>query len=250
MRMDVIEVFKLIVVIAFVLIVVSCASQPKYKMDEFGNIIAFELMYDERERGPNQENFVTRIIILDDVMRIADSRNWDDYILVNRKTKTVYSVNSEDKTIFVVKGQPVSIDPPMPITYDAVSQPSSAIPKVNNLKATHFKYLANGEHCYDSISLGSDYYPDVAKALGEFKQIMAGEQAKTLATVPQDQLDACDLAINIFHATDHLQKGFPLREWDRNGYTRFIRFYRQTGRVKPEELELPTDYTEYSVGKS
>lgn len=248
MWMAVFNSFKKVGSTLLLVALTACAGQPARPVDASGNIDAFELMYDETEPGQGNESFITRIVILDDRVRISDSRHPDNFMLLNRKTQTLYSVTQSDKTIFVIKGQPVSIAPPLPISYEVVSQPSSAIPKISNLKATHLKYIVNGEHCYDTISLGRDFFPEAAKALGEVRQVLAGEQAKSLAGTPKDLLDACELALHIFRPTDHLQQGFPFREWDRKGYSRFIRYYRENVKVKPEEFELPEGFLHYSVG--
>jgi len=200
----------------------------------------------EREAG--SEPFTTRLFINEGYLHISDARSPADFILFNRKEQTIYNVTQADKTIMVIRNKAVKIDSPIELDYQEESQPSGAIPEIDGRKATHYRFMANGKHCYDVVVMPKDFMPDVLAALREFRRVLAGEHATTVDRTPKDLLDACDLSLNIFYATRHMDHGLPIREWDRKGYQRFMKDYRTDLMATEGTLDLPKDFKRYSVG--
>jgi len=230
------------------MLIAACSTTDnKVRVDEDGNYTGILVVYDERESNENSTMFQTEIRILPDRMLITDNRGASSYLLVDREKKTIYNINNDDKTIMEIKQQPIGVTSPLKLDYKLTSQPSAAIPKIASVQATHYSVEVNGEHCYDVVSAGQDFLPDITSALVEFRQILASEHAKSIKSIPKDLLNACDLAINIFNSSDHLVNGFPFREWDNHGYLRFVRFWRMDAKIKPASLELPKDYQVYSI---
>ncbi len=202
----------------------------------------------EREAGAESESFSTRLFVNEGYLHMSDARSPVDFVLFNRKEKTIYNVSQDDKTIMVIRSKAVEIDPPIKLDYQEESQPSSAIPKIDGRQATHYRFTANGKHCYDAVVMPEDFMPDVLAALREFRMVLAGEHATTVDRTPEDLLDACDLSLNIFYATRHMDHGLPIREWDRKGYQRFMKDYRMDLSASEGTLDLPKDFKRYSVG--
>ncbi|WP_455217991.1 hypothetical protein [Kaarinaea lacus] len=205
------------------------------------------LLYTEREAGSNKEAFTTRIFVSRDFLHLSNSFSPADYVLFNRSERTIYNVTQEDKSIFVIHDKPHNIKPPIDLAYESKSQPSAAIPKIDGRAATHYRIYVNNKHCYDSVVLGEDFLPDVLKAMRDFRQVLANEHAATVERIPVDMLDPCDLAINIFHATRHMENGLPIREWDRRGYQRFLKDYRKDINVPEENFVLPEGFSRFSL---
>ena len=200
------------------------------------------------ESNEGTATFTTRIFVNEGYMHMSDTRSPADYMLFNRQEKTIYNVTSEDKTILVIRDKPVNVDSPIELDYQEESQPSGAIPRINDMQATHYKYIANGKHCYDSVVMPKGFMPDVLAAMREFREVLAGEHATTVDRTPKELLDACDLSVNIFHATQHMDHGLPIREWDRHGYQRFLKDYRENMEAAEGTFDLPKDFERYSVG--
>lgn len=204
------------------------------------------MVFSERERA-GTPLFRSTMYVNDDYLYIGDDSSDDGYILFDRQKQTIYSVSHSNKSIFVIKPKDVTIKSPIAIDYQVAAQPSSAIPKVSGRTATHYRYDANGEHCYDAVTLEKSFLPGVVKALKEYRTVLAGEHAMTLPRMPMDTLEACDLSVNIFHATQHLDTGLPLREWDQKGYLKFLVDYKTGFKFDQSKLTLPPDYKEFSV---
>lgn len=257
------NVLKTILVVSLLITLVSCASQetktgegkpdenskPTYseKGDKEEVVEGTLLIFTEREAGSDAKPFTTRIFVSREFLHLSDSYSPADFVLLNRAERTIYNVNQEDKSIFVIKNKPHEVRPPFEISYVGKSQPSSAIPKIDGRQATHYRFYANDKHCYDSVVLGEDFLPDVLAALREFRQVLANEHAATVHRIPFDMLDACDLSVNIFHATQHMEHGLPIREWDRRGYQRFLKDYRENIRVPEDIFILPKSFKQYSL---
>lgn len=225
----------------------EASSQAAQDEDTEKGIKGTLLIFTEREAGSNTESFTTRLFVSRDYLHMSDSFSPADFVLFNRSEKKIYSVTQDDKSIFVINNKPHNITPPIKIAYEGKSQPSSAIPKIDGRQATHYRFFVNNKHCYDSVVLGEEFLPDVLAAMREFRQVLANEHASTVNRMPVDTLDACDLAVNIFHATQHMENGLPIREWDRRGYQRFLKDYRESVSVPEEIFVLPKDFRQYSL---
>ena len=220
------------------------AAEPSVLGDDFGVL----LVYSERERA-GTPLFKSQMYVNKNYLYMNDDRASDDFILFDRKKKTIFSVTHANKTVFVIKNKKIEGAAPIKIDYVVKSQPSSAIPKVGNSTATHYRYTANGEHCYDAITLEKSFLPEVVTVLKEYRQVLAGEHASTVHSMPMDTHNACDLALNIYNASQHLDTGLPMREWDQKGFSRFINTYKLNYKVDNSKFEIPKDYKEFSVGK-
>lgn len=210
------------------------------------SLLGNAMLYIETEAGTNQ-SFSLYMFVNPNFLQMSDSRSPTDFVLFDRKKKVIYSVNSDDKTIFEIHAKPVDIEPPIALDYVETSQPSSAIPKIDGRQATHYRYTMNGKLCYDAVVTPPGFLPDVREALMEFRTILAGEHASTLGGTPEDMLDACDLAVNIFEVNRHYAHGLPIREWGNGGYQRFLKDYQADIRVLKKILTLPAGYRHYSL---
>ncbi len=203
------------------------------------------LIFSEREAG--SESFTTRIFVNSEYMHMSDSLSPADFVLFNRAERTIYNVTRDEKSILVIRDKPHNVKPPIDINYKEESQPSSAIPRINGRQATHYQYKANGKRCYDAVVLGGDFMPDVLAALREFRQVLANEHASSVNNEPKEMMDACDMAVNVFFATKHMDHGIPIREWNTRGYQRFLKDYRENLAAPDSTFVLPKDYQQYTM---
>ena len=221
----------------------STVVKPSVLGDDFGVLLA----YSERERA-GTALFKSLMYVNKKYIYISDDRDPADFLLYDRKKKTIYSVTHANKTVFVIKPKEVKGDSPIKVVYTIKSQPSSAIPKVDGRIATHYRYEANGVHCYDAVTLEKTFLPEVVTALKEYRQVLAGEHASTVHSMPMDTHEACDLALNIYHATEHLDAGLPMRQWDQKGFLKFMVNYKLNYKMDETKFKIPEEYNEFSVG--
>ncbi|NOX42326.1 MAG: hypothetical protein GXP19_01115 [Gammaproteobacteria bacterium] len=243
-----ISVFKSALIILSCLVLINCASQgggetPSVKDSNLGSLFVFS------ETAPGSAPAEIKMFINDNFMRIDDDNTPNDYILFDRKKKIINNVVSESKTVFVIKEKKIDIEPPIKINYEYVKKASGVVTKNRNgTKAFHYKFSANESECYNVVTV-ENYMTDALEAFKEFRLMLAGEHSKTMSRIPGEEYDACDLALNIFESSRHLQYGFPVREWDKNGYQRFLVDVRSNLLPPDNLLILPEGYKSYSVSE-
>jgi hypothetical protein len=237
--------------LAVLAVVTGCETMGTSEVpakSELGEDYGVLLTYSERERA-GTPLFKSQMYVNKNFLYINDERAPNDFLLFNRSNKTIYSVTHGNKTVFVIKPKEVKGAPPITIDYVAKSQPSSAIPKVSGRVATHYQYTANGNQCYDAVTLEESFLKEVVAVLKEYRQVLAGEHASTVHSMPMDTHDACDLALNVYHPSQHLSTGLPMREWDQKGYLKFMVNYQLNYKMDVARFEIPKDYNEFSVGQ-
>ena len=208
--------------------------------------VGVALLYAEKEAGSPESGL--RLYVNAEFFRIDDLSAPDDYILFDRKKRTIYNVAGAEKSVSVISPKPVTVAPPIPIAFTEEKNESAAVTRgAENTKGFYYKFFANGAPCYNVV-VAENYLPDAVKAFQEFRTVLAGEHATALGNLPPDRLDACDLALNIFYPAHHLQFGFPVREWNEKGYSKFLREVQFNVVIDPALLTIPADYARYPFG--
>jgi len=228
---------KIIFIVMLLIGLVACSTQSTKTDDKDLGVL---LSYNERDA--NKNTFSVEIFVNSQYLRLANHNSKDDFVLFDRQGRVIYNINADDKTILVIKDRAVDIESPIDIRYESVSQPSAAIPTVQGNTATHYRVNVNGEHCYDTVSMEPDFMSDAVTAMKEYRNVLAGEHAKSVGNIPKEMLDGCDLALNVFYASKYLDNGLPMREWDRKGYRRFLTEYKFKYKMPDEKLSLPEGY--------
>ncbi|MFO7603128.1 MAG: hypothetical protein R6X06_04850 [Gammaproteobacteria bacterium] len=229
---------KIVLVLLVIVSVTACqeevATSPKPAMVLFA------------EQEINVDPYQTRIIVNEDYMRMDEGNDTNDFVLLDRKAGTIYSVNSENKTVMSVTTREVDIEPPMQLSYseDKVKSMQNA-PAIDGKTPEHYAFSVNGKVCYEAI-LVKDMLPDMVKAMQDFSLILAGDSAVTFNAIPADMHNACDMAGSTFAPSRHLRFGFPVQEW-KEGYSRTLMEYDQDYSIDPALFELPGDYFQFSV---
>lgn len=198
------------------------------------------------EQETDVEPYKTRIIVNNDYMRMDDGENSNDFVLLDRKTKIIYSANSDNNTIMTVAARKVDVESPMKLSMsnDKVAT-SEKVPTIDGKTPEHYGFSVNGVVCYEAM-LVKGMLPDMVKAMQTFADILAGDSAITLSVMPADMHNACDLAGSTFAPSRHLKFGFPVQEW-KQGYSRTLLEYKEDYVIDSKLFELPKDYYQFSV---
>ena len=228
--------------------IVGCATEATHSEDApiDPTKVGVSLLYAEKEAGSPESGL--RLFVNAEFMRIDDLSAPNDFILFDRKKRTIYNVIAAEKSVAVISPRPVTATAPIPIAFTEEKHESAAITRgAENTKGYYYKFFANGVACYNVV-VAENYLPDVVNAFKEFRTVLAGEHATSLGNLPPDRQDACDLALNIFYPAHHLDFGFPVREWDDKGYSKFLREAQRGVVIDPEMLKIPADYARSPFG--
>lgn len=191
--------------------------------------------------------YPTRLIVTNDFMRFDDGDGSTSFILYNRGTDTIYSVNDEDRTVMSMQGQEIELEPPMELVLEEHNLGTlEDAPKIQGKTPLHYQFTANGEICYDVIAV-QDLMPDVVKAMEAFTAVLANDSKVTFNNIPADLHNACDMSMSTFAAGRHLKYGFPIQEWSVDGDGRTLVDFDENYEPDPVLFELPQEYRHFSI---
>jgi len=213
------------------------------------------VILDFTESEPGMDVNSVTLTVTDNYLRIddlisADNSEEKGFILYNRNEKVVYSVSAEEQQVIRIKNMPVNISSPIELKLHTKTLPEDKnAPLIGGEKTQSYQLFVNDKLCFNIVSVPK-LMPDVVMAMGEFNQVLAGQQADTLRFIPGDIHEACDLARHTFYPKNHLKTGFPLmiQAIDTTGkaenvkYSRILKNFKQK-MVSAELFVLPVNYS-------
>lgn len=201
-----------------------------------------------KEQDPGRQAYQTRMIVTPKYLRIDDGHASDDFVLFDRKTRTVYNVVHDDQTILVVKPLPIHLARPKVFKQTVEKTTLEGSPTVDGKTVTRYILRTNGKQCYE-VAAAKGLLEEPRRALIEFARALAGQHAVGTALTPKDMRSDCDLADDIFLPARHLQYGFPVRQTDSAGRVRILTDFKRGYVADPKLFKLPANYTRYSPGQ-
>ncbi len=195
----------------FCLLFSLCLPLMSYAQVE--TVSATILNFSDYVKGPGT-NPVT-LTITDRYLRIDDNINKDietdnGFVLYDRQESVIYSVSSDEQQTVTIKMLPVTIPSPMELKLHSVKQAvDKEAPLIDGKETKKYQIFVNDKLCSETVTVPG-LMPDAVQAMGEFQQVLAGQQAETLRYIPADLHEACDLARHTFYPKSHLENGFPL----------------------------------------
>jgi len=150
-----------------------------------------------------------------DVVRVNYGKS-GSYTLFDRRTKTLYDVNAKDETVTVIKGtKPILTEQELGVV---ITENESHL--VEGGASTHFRFEKDGKVCLNVIGM-SDLLPAVEVAIAEMATVRANDPR--LADIdPQ----SCEYIVRIFANSKTEIVGLPVRQWNKDGYSKFMNTYR------------------------
>ncbi len=201
-----------------------------------------------QEQEPGIDPYPVRMIVTHHYLRIDSGVDQDDFLLFDRKAKTIHSSNGMDQSILVMtpyaQSQQKSTEQPPPQIL-VREQSTAGMPSYGNTRPIHKTVMVGEKTCKEAISVPG-MLPEVVAAVREYLQTLAAQQRLLLKRTPKEMRDPCMLANIVFFPDRYLDAGFPLREWDYQGLVREIVDF-ETQSVSPELFEFPQGYTEIQV---
>lgn len=200
-----------------------------------------------REFPHGRTPYLSRLLVTREYLRFDDGHAADDYLLYDRRNRTIYSVDHEDRTVLVIPPRPVTVKPPIPLKLGERQSPMDDAPDVGGHRAIHYTFYANGKRCGDVMAVPG-LLSDVRKALIAYRRTLAGQQAADMDKTPLSMQTACSLADLIFAPTRMLDHGLPVIEWRPDGDRKELLDYRRHVSVPPTLFRLPPAYRYYAIG--
>lgn len=193
------------------------------------------------------EPYPTRLIVTDKFMRFDDGEGSTSFILFNRDSDTIYSVNDEDRTVMSMGLRKIDLEPPMKLELEEHNLGTlEDAPSIQGMEPLHFQFTANGDICYDVVAV-KGLMPDVVDAMQAFTAVLANDSKVTFNNIPADLHNACDMSMSTFAAGRHFKHGFPIQEWSTNGDGRSLVDYDENYTPDPALFKLPEEYQHFSI---
>lgn len=237
----------LLPVLAIVLVFAGCSrsnDELPAPVQKDGMVSVDWLLYEEEEPGTGQ--YPVRILVSVDYVRFDDDYDASDFLLLDRRTHTLFSVSHEERSILVIEGKPGDASLPSNIDLTEERSEDGDAPTIGGNSPVHVRFKANDELCYEAI-LVPDLLSEVTGALTEYAEILGWRQLNSLETVPEVMQTPCFLSRYAYRPARHYREGLPVREWDAAGYLRTLEDFGERKGVSRSLFVLPDDYEQFRI---
>ena len=206
-------------------------------------IEAVMLEFVEQEEGI--EPYAVRMLVTKNHLRIDEGLNDDNFLLLDRVSKDVFSVTHHDQRILKIPHRENLIQATDSIELSTIEKNTQEMPEFSGKKPRHISFVANAETCFDVIAV-EGVLEDVVHAIRDYLLTLAGEQTVNLNKTPAEFRTDCMMSNLVYAPIKHLDYGLPLREWDYKGYIRELVNYT-TIQAEPTLFTLDPGYQVYLV---
>ncbi|MCG8068477.1 MAG: hypothetical protein JAY84_11485 [Candidatus Thiodiazotropha taylori] len=198
------------------------------------------LQYEVMEAG--QTPYLSRMLVTEQMVRIDQGNDTDDFILFDRAEQVIYSVDSEERTVLVINPKPLKQPDTRLPDIKIQAKDAGEAPLVAGRKAQYWALLVNGQPCQEAMVLPETMAMSVA-AQGEYLGLLARQHKITMSGIPMAYRDDCADAIQVYAPDALLLIGLPLRLWDINGNQQALTDYSESETVDADLFRLPESYT-------
>lgn len=203
------------------------------------------LSYEEREAGT--DSYVVRILVSSGYVRLDDGYAASDFALLDRQSRTVFSVSHEDRSILVIENQPNDTAPSPAIELTVSRTTDTAAPAIAGKQPVQIGYLANGDLCFQAVTVPGIMEEAVA-GMAEYVEVLAERQLNNMESVLASMQTPCFLSRYVHAPSRHYRDGLPVQEWDETGYSRMLTDFSANETVPAALFELPAEYERFSPG--
>lgn len=197
-----------------------------------------------QENVGDGEMGISRTLITADYMRLDDGNdNSESYLILDRKQNVIYSVYPAEHSVVKITYKDIDVESPIPLEYEEHIRDDHDFEQKTFLKKPVKRYVitSGDKMCFEAYFIDG-FLPDASEAELQFLKIVASDHKRVLPGVPADQVDACDLIINVFHPGTHLKYGYPIGVSNGLSYRRVIKSYDEHARVDKSLFTIPEDY--------
>jgi hypothetical protein len=202
------------------------------------------LLYEEQEAGTDV--YPVRVLVNDRHVRIDDGNDSGDFVLLERATRRLSSVNHDERNILVIdyRAAAAELPPDLELSQEQTTDP--AAPAIQGKRPVNFRLLANGGICQQLVVVPG-LLDTAVSGLAEYERVLAARQLHSMETVPKSVQTPCFLSRYAYAPARHLEHGLPLQEYDWTGYRRSLVDFKASLRVAAALFRLPDGYAEFGL---
>jgi len=232
----------------YCMLLAACGKAGDMTMAVPENITGVNILsYEEREAGT--DNYIVRVLVSPGFVRFDDGYAASDFALLERQSKTVFSVSHEDRSILVIEYRPgAAALAATDIKLTETHTPDNAAPAIAGQQPVHTNYLANGNVCFQTVTVPV-VMGDAVAGMVEYAEVLAVRQRNNMESVPESMQTPCFLSRYVTAAARQYRDGLPVQEWDDSGYFRTLTDFNEHETVPAALFELPDAYERFSPGQ-
>jgi len=211
----------------------------------YAEVTGTVLWYLEQEEGI--EPYKVRYLVTENFMRSDEGGGEGGFALFDRRTRQVYSVDPEARTVLSINGQGEFPKAPRGLDISIKQHIDPEFPRVADTVPVTVELNAGGELCNSAVVIPG--FPGPARAaFQEFSRSLAIQQKRTLANTPSEYQTPCFLSRYLYAGDFYLQQGVPLLEWDGKGKRRELIDFQVGVGLDEHLFELPEGFETIRVG--
>jgi hypothetical protein len=192
--------------------------------------------------------YLSRILVTPSYVRMDYGAGGQGFVLFDRDSQVIYSADPSERTVLVI--DPVREKPEAPMAL-AVSEQrfvDEEAPAIGGVTPVRYELKTNGQVCRHLIVLPG-VMDAAVEGLREYFDALSYQQAATLANMPEDLYDPCDLSTHVFNPERGLAFGLPVQDWNADERRELLDF-RPDFAVSPELFEIPAGYGRMSMPRA
>jgi hypothetical protein len=205
------------------------------------NVDTTVLYFKESEAGV--EPYDVRYLISGEHLRIDDAKDDSDYLLFDKRSNQLISVNHQERTLLKIStkaklsDKPFTMEPP---NYAVTKNQGVSFPPVMGFKTQSF-VLSVGEKICAQSSVAIGLMPKIVSMLKAYESLLSLNNQRNMSNIPSQYVTPCMLVNDIFAVDWYLLKGFPVLLNRYEGLQRLLINVEQK-EVKQSLFSLPDNY--------
>ena len=242
-----VAIVPLLITVALLVAVSACSKQEDaaaVATQPNGPVNVSIVSYMEREAGVDP--YPVRVIVSNDFVRLDDGYDASDFVLLDRKTRTLYSVAHENRSVLVIENQPSDAILPDTITLTEEQISDDEAPQIGGKQPVHTRYMANDTTCFEAVSV-EGLMADTVAGMQEFAIALGNRQRANMHTVPETMQTPCFLSRYVYTPGRLFAQGLPVQLWDESGFYRSLTDFVDSEQVAPNLFYVPDDYPALSL---
>ena len=201
-----------------------------------------------RVAEPGNQPYISRLLVTPEYLRLDQGQQDPGFILLDRKARIIFSVNSEERRILVIEPPRQERKLPSSLRLSENRQLEADMPQVAGKTPEYWQFLVNARLCRSAVVVPG-LLPQANAAYAEYLDLLAYQQQETQAAMPAELQDPCETAIHVYAPLAVLDKGLPLREWHESGWRQELLDFQYEFNISSDSFELPADYQKVPLGK-
>ena len=231
---------RLVLSLTMLLLGTACSQSETPPADPTNQLTNVSIViYEEQEAGI--ESYPVRILVNTEYVRFDDGYDESDFVLLDRGSRTLFSVVHENRSVLEIRNHPFSgsLPPDITLTEDRIEDHNA--PTITGKQPMHIRYLANGTLCYQSISVNGLLEEAVA-GLDEYETALGERQLANMQSVPDAMQTPCFLSRYGYAPGRHFTHGLPVQLWDDSGFSRSLTDFHEGETIAAALFEVPDSY--------